>query len=292
MLEAVDHGRSAGRTNTMTEGNDILYEVRDRVAIITLNLPKELNALDGNQYLLLGSLVDRADKDTNTVVTFIRSTGRYFSAGANVKHVSKTQGSGVESLQGVDEVDYWLSKFTARNAYLTSVFQDHTKLLVVALNGPVVGLSSALVAMCDFIYAMNDKVFMLTPFANLGLVSEGAASATLVQRLGLSVANEALLLSRPLNAKRLETLGFINKIYNMNDTEKFNDAVLEEFWTMCKDLHLDSVKDIKKIIKTTYIQNWQSINAQEVVGGLFKWLDHIPQKKFQKMSKRQMKHKL
>lgn len=279
----------------MTEGRDILYEVRDKVAIITLNLPKELNALDGPQYLLLGTLIERADKEKDTTVTFIRSTGRYFSAGANVKFVSGAKGSsGLDTgdLKGLEEVDYWLSKFTARNAYLTTVFQDHTKVLVAALNGPVVGLSSALVAMCDFIYAMNEKVFLLTPFANLGLVSEGAAAATLVQRLGLSVANEALLLSRPINAKRLESLGFVNKIYNMNDTDKFNDLVLEEFWTMCKDLDLNSVKDIKRIIKSTFIQEWQSVNSQEVVGGLFKWLDHVPQKKFKKMAKRQMQHKL
>lgn len=272
----------------MAEGQDILYEVRDQVAIITLNLPKELNALDSNQYLLLGTLIERADKEKDTVVTFIRSTGRYFSAGANVKSLTGTPPS-----EGtIEEVDYWLSKFTARNAYLTTIFQDHSKVLVCALNGPVVGLSSALVSMCDFIYAKNEKVFLLAPFANLGLVTEGSCAATLVQRLGISVANEALLLSRPIFARRLESLGFVNKIYNVEDTEKFNDLVLEDFWNMIKDLHFDSVRDIKKIIKSTYIQEWQSVNAQEVVGGLFKWLEHVPQTKFKKVAGRQLKHKL
>lgn len=273
----------------MSEGKDILYEVRDKVAIITLNLPQGLNALDNNQYLLLGTLVDRADRDPNTIITYIRSTGRYFSAGANVKDTNFTPGA---QLDKIGETDYWLSKFTARNAYLTTVFHDHSKILLVALNGPVVGLSSALVALADFVCAINEDVFMLTPFANLGLVSEGAAAATLVHRLGLSTANEALLLSSPIKAKRLHELGLINKIYNLKDVNKFNDLVLEEYYTKVKDLEVDSIKDIKKIIRSNFIRDLQSTNAQEIIGGLYKWLDHIPQEKFRRMSKRQMKHKL
>lgn len=272
------------------EGRDILYEVRDKVAIITLNLPKGLNSLNNDQYLLLGILVERANDDPNTIVTFIRSTGRYFSAGANVKDLNLVNKK--ESKSQVEETDYWLSKFTARNAYLTTVFHDHSKILMVALNGPVVGLSSALVALCDFVYAINNKVFLLTPFANLGLVSEGAAGATLVHRLGLSTANEALLLSRPISAERLHQLGFINKIYNLNDTEKFNDLVLEEFWSKVKDLDPVSIKDIKTIIKSNFLTDLQKTNAQEIIGGLTKFLQHKPQKRFLQVAKKERNHKL
>jgi peroxisomal 3,2-trans-enoyl-CoA isomerase len=274
----------------MAEGKDILYEVRDKVAIITLNLPRGLNALNNDQYLLLGLLVERADKDPNTIITFLRSTGRYFSAGANVKDLNL--GDKSTDTSDVNETDYWLSKFTSRNAYLTTVFHDHSKVLVAALNGPVVGLSSAIVALCDFVYAMNDKVFLLTPFANLGLVSEGAAASTLVQRLGLSLANEALLLSRPISAERLYQQGFLNKIYNLNDTDKFNDLVLEEFWQKVKDLDPDSVRDIKKIIKSNYIKELQTTNAQEIIAGMYKFREHRPQKRFAQVARKERNHKL
>lgn len=275
----------------MTEGKDILYEVKDKFAIITLNLPQGLNALNAAQYLLLGVLVERADRDPNTVFTFIRSTGRYFSAGANVKDASLGS-SGQTKTGDVEERKFWLDRFVARNTYLTSVFYDHSKVLIVALNGPVVGLSSALVLLCDFVYAINDDVFLLTPFANLGLVSEGAAAATAVQRLGLSVANEALLLSRPIPVKRLYERGLVNKIYNLKDTNKFNDLVLEEFWSNAKNLEHQSIIDIKKIVKSSYLKNLESINAQEVIGGLSKWIQNIPQQKFRKIAQRTIKHKL
>lgn len=276
----------------MSEGKHILYEVRDKVAIITLNLPEGLNALDNDQYLLLGKLVERANSEPKTIFTFIRSTGRYFSAGANVKDVNLSLSEFSQDENKMQETSYWLSKFTSRNAYLTSLFYDHEKMLVCALNGPVVGLSSALVLLCDFVYAMNEDVFVLTPFANLGLVSEGAAAYTLVQRLGLSVANEALLLSSPIKAKRLYELGLVNKLYNLKDTEKFNDLVLEEFWHKAKDLEVESIRDIKKIIKSTYLRDLHSVNAQEIIGGLYKWLDHKPQDKFRKIAERKHRHKL
>lgn len=276
----------------MSEGKDILYEVRDKVAIITLNLAKGLNSLTNDQYLLLGKLVEKANNERDTVVTFIRSTGRYFSAGANVKDVKLVASAFPDDANQLEETSYWLSKFTSRNAYLTTLFHDHEKILVCALNGPVVGLSSALVLLCDFIYAINDDVFVLTPFANLGLVSEGASAYTLVQRLGLSTANEALLLSSPIKAKRLYELGLINKIYNLRDVEKFNDLVLEEFWQKIKDLEAESIRDIKKIIKSTYLRDLHSVNAQEIIGGVYKWLAHKPQEKFIKLAERKISHKL
>jgi len=279
----------------MTEGKDILYEVKEKFAIITLNIPQGLNALNSDQYLLLGVLVERAENDPNTIFTFIRSTGRYFSAGANVKDVNLIHNNEKNNHNNSNELDdknYWLSKFTARNAYLTTVFHDHSKVLIVALNGPVVGLSSALVLLCDFIYAINDDVFLLTPFANLGLVSEGATAFTLYQRLGLSVANEALLLSRPLQAKRLYECGLINKIYNLKNTTKFNDLVLEEFWSNTKNLEFQSILDIKKLIKANYLKDLQSTNSKEIIGGMHKWVQNIPQQKFKKIATRQMKHKL
>lgn len=114
-----------------------------------------------------------------------------------------------------DDHTFWLSHFVASNVYLTDVFHNHTKVLVAALNGPVIGLSSALVALCDLIYINNSQeFFMLLSFANLGLVAEGAASATISMRLGWSKASEALLLPQPINGVQLETLGFDNKSYD------------------------------------------------------------------------------
>lgn len=94
---------------------------------------------------------------------------------------------------------------------MTHAFYSHSKILVTALNGPVVGLSAALSAFSDFIYCAP-HTYLLTQFSSLGLVAEGGASRAMVHRMGVSKANEALLMSRRIPASELLACGFVNKI--------------------------------------------------------------------------------
>jgi peroxisomal 3,2-trans-enoyl-CoA isomerase len=89
----------------------------------------------------------------------------------------------------------------------------HPKILITALNGPVIGLSAALLVFSDFIYC-TPHTFLLTPFSSLGLVAEGGASRAFVQRLGISKASEALIMSKRISAEELLQVGFVNKIFS------------------------------------------------------------------------------
>ena len=138
-----------------------MYEVRDRTAIITFNIPSKLNALNGEQYLKLGKFMERANEE-DTVMTLIQSTGRFFSAGANFAD---------NGLMDVDPncylLEYWLGKFVARNVWLTNLFNDHKKILVAAVNGPSIGLSTGLLMLVDLVYVHDlSKFYLLAPFAN------------------------------------------------------------------------------------------------------------------------------
>jgi peroxisomal 3,2-trans-enoyl-CoA isomerase len=81
----------------------------------------------------------------------------------------------------------------------------------------------------DFIYAAP-HTFLLTPFSSLGLVAEGGASVGFVQRMGLSKANEALIMSKRLSCEELLQCGYINKVFDTKPTEqeKFLELVLKE----------------------------------------------------------------
>ncbi len=57
----------------------------------------------------------------------------------------------------------WLRNFVSNNLHITHAFYTHPKILITALNGPAIGLSAALIAFSDFIYAMP-HTFLLTPF--------------------------------------------------------------------------------------------------------------------------------
>lgn len=274
------------------EGEDILYEVRDRTVIITLNIPKKLNALNGDQYLLLGKLMERANEEEDTVVTIFQSSGRYFSAGANFAD------KGLAKLDVAELFDhkYWLGNFVARNTWLTSLFQNHKKVLVAAVNGPVIGLSAALVALCDLIYVMDDTKFhLLCPFSNLGLVAEGATSVTLFKRLGWSKASEAILFSRPIPGKELKALGFINQSYNdynFKTTEEFNEQIYKDVLGYFQDLHEDSIFKNKQLLKANRDGAIDAANSNEVVTGFYKWIEGVPQSRFVQLAQKDIKHKM
>lgn len=274
------------------EGEDILYEVRDRTAIITLNIPKKLNALNGDQYLLLGKLMERANEEEDTVVTIFQSSGRFFSAGANFAD------KGLAKLDVAELFDhkYWLGNFVGRNVWLTSLFQNHKKVLVAAINGPVIGLTAALVALCDLIYVMDDtKFYLLGPFSNLGLVAEGGTSVTLFKRLGWSKASEAILFARPIPGKDLKALGFINESYNdrnFQTAEEFNEQIYKDVTGYFQDLHEDSIFKNKQLLKANRDGAIDAANSNEVVTGFYKWIEGVPQSRFVQLAQKDIKHKM
>ncbi|KAM5347469.1 hypothetical protein ACJ41O_010474 [Fusarium nematophilum] len=177
---------------------DLQY--RGRVAILTIENEQKLNALGKQEYYDLAQRMREVAARDEVVVTVLLARGRYFSAGADVSFIQNAP-TGPEAHQ------HWLSTFVASNLNITHAFATHPKVIVVGLNGPVVGLTAALVAHADFIYC-TPSTFLLTPFSSIGLVAEGGASRALAQRLGPARANEALLMSRPIDAAALERCGF------------------------------------------------------------------------------------
>lgn len=275
----------------MSEEEDVTYEVRERVAIITLNVPKKLNAMNGAQYNQLAKYVEEADKEEDTIATIIQSTGRYFSAGANVadKKLQK------EDPAALFSHEYWLQNFLGRNVWITDLFHNHRKVLICALNGPVVGLSASLVALCDLIYCNDEnKTFMLCPFSNLGLVAEGAASATLFLRLGWSKAAEALLLSRPIPGTELNKLGFFNQTYTGKNltTEEFNETVFKDIVGKFTGLYEPSIFANKQLLKANREQLITSTSAREVVQGFNRFIEGVPQSRFVSLANKEIKHKM
>lgn len=167
------------------------------------------------------------------------------------------------------------------------------------MNGPCVGLAAALAAHADFIYAAP-HTFLLTPFSSLGLVSEGLAAQTFVQRLGIGKANEALLQSKRLTADELVHSGFINKIITGGGdpkapgyADKFLAEVLKEVDDRMGDhLSHSSMLEIKKLIRAPYRQTYDAQGVQEVMGFMDRLLQGIPQKEFAKVASGQKKHML
>jgi len=182
--------------------------------------------------------------------------------------------------------------------HTTHAFSTHPKLLITALNGPVVGLSAALTAHSDFIYC-TPSTYLLTPFSSLGLVTEGGAALAMVRRLGISKANEALLMSRKVPSDALERTGFVNKIFDVDTraqggSDTFLTRVIEEVKEMLTGGHLngEALLGIKRMVRESESEKIETVNAREVFVGLERFLSGAAQWEFEAIRTGAKKHKL
>jgi peroxisomal 3,2-trans-enoyl-CoA isomerase len=193
-----------------------------------------------------------------------------------------------------DPAQHFLRTFVANNLNITHAFYTHPKILITALNGPAIGLSAALIALSDFIYCVP-HTFLLTPFSSIGLVAEGLASRAFVQRLGISKANEALIMSKRITAEELLHVGFVNKIFDCKkgEDEKFRSLVFQEIEErLGSHLVSDSLTKIKALIRKPDRDVMDAQGVAEVFGGLDRFMAGIPQEQFRKLASGEKRHKL
>lgn len=265
---------------------------KGRIAVITLNQPKKLNAMNQDAYYRLSCLMRDVAKMDDIRITILTGTGRFFSAGADVTTTRPGGGEGDDKDQSRRDI---LRSFVANNLDITRAFYTHPKILVTALNGPTVGLSAALVAHSDFIYAAP-HAFLLTPFSSLGLVAEGGASVAFVMRLGIAKANEALIMSKKITCEEMVQCGFVNKVFkgkDQSDAAGFLKQVLDEVEDrLGEHLNQDSLFKIKELIRKPYLDRFESQGVLEVSEGMQRFVAGSPQEEFRKIATGQKKHKL
>ncbi|GMG50234.1 unnamed protein product [Ambrosiozyma monospora] len=194
---------------------------------------------------------------------------------------------------------------------------QHKKLLVCALNGPVIGLSASLILLCDLIYArdpillpspkglgkssntnlVNSKSkqkqpFISLPFNNISLTNEGGVSATLIYRIGLSKAMEVIGLSKKLTLTEMENLGLVNQIFQFENTDKFNAHVIEYLSHALQGLDKDMIFENKMLLRSQFNKLVKNVVLDEGLLGLDRWVGNYPQNAFKEIMSGKRQHKL
>ncbi|KAJ5660954.1 uncharacterized protein N7484_000326 [Penicillium longicatenatum] len=275
----------------------ITLTYQDRIAIVTLNRPDKLNALNVGLYYTLAERLREVEKRDDIYITIVTGTGRFFSAGADVTSARPDPGNAGSGGIGSTARQELVRGFVANNIDTTRAFYNHSKILVVALNGPAVGLSAALIAHADFIYAAP-HAFVLTPFSSLGLVAEGGASRAFVERMGIAKANEALILSKRIPCDDLVRTGFVNKVIKA-DSGKSDDSagflknvLVEVEESMGTHLNQSSMVKIKELVRRPEREILDRQNGLEAFMGLERFLGGTPQEEFRKLASGEKRHKL
>lgn len=126
-------------------------------------------------------------------------------------------------------------------------------------------------------------------------MAEGGASRAFVQRLGISKANEALIMSKRLTIEELVHVGYVNKVFDAQpgDDEKFLEQVLAEVdERLGMHLNQESLVKVKALIRRPEREMMDAQGVHEVFGGLERFVRGIPQEEFRKIASGEKKHKL
>ena len=185
----------------MTEQN-VLYESRGAVALVTLNRPQSLNSFTRAMHRDLWAALDRIEADRAVRALVITGAGRGFCAGADLAEFDFEPGPGlVERADPGPVIDQAFNP-TVRKLQALRVPT------VAAVNGVAAGAGASLAMTCDLAVAAPKAVF-IQAFSRIGLVPDAGGSWFLVKRLGLARALGCAMLGDKLSAQDAKDQGMI-----------------------------------------------------------------------------------
>ncbi len=186
------------------------YEVRDRVATVTLDRPDRLNAWTGRMHTEYRALLARAAADRGVRVIVVTGAGRGFCAGADARALEGHVARGAYDAGLGDDVaspGYGVRpEFDADFAYQFGI----PKPIIAAINGPAAGVGLVLACYCDLRFAALGAK-LTTSHGRLGLPAEYGLSWLLPRLVGVTRAADVLLSSRVVLAEEAERLGLVNR---------------------------------------------------------------------------------
>ncbi len=189
---------------------EILYEVADRIATITLNRPDKLNAFTNTMMREVIDAFDRTDADDNVRVVIVTGAGRGFCAGADLSGGGDTfagGGSDVATKQGVPRDGGGL--VTLR------IFRS-LKPVIAAMNGPAVGVGVTMTLPMDVRLASTTAKFGFV-FAKRGIVPEACSSWFLPRLVGISQAAEWVYTGRVFGADEAASARLVRSVHEPDE---------------------------------------------------------------------------
>ena len=190
---------------------EVLYEVADHIATITLNAPERMNTISGPMLNDLARLLTEANEDKNVRVVILTGKGRAFCAGLDLR--MERDGNGLSAASSPTTINL-------RNTPPT-VLQAMDKPTICAVNGGAAGYGMDTALGCD-IRIMAESSKLAAAFVKRGVVPESGGTWLLPRMLGWAKASELIFTGRTLSARECLEWGLANEV--VPDGELMNRA--------------------------------------------------------------------
>ncbi|QXJ31322.1 enoyl-CoA hydratase/isomerase family protein [Saccharolobus shibatae] len=201
------------RVNYIYMYSTIQIEVRENIAIIKLNRPDKLNAINFQMVDELVDALNKLDSDDKIKVVIITGNGKAFSAGADVKEMLETP---LEEIMKKGHMPLWEKLRTFK------------KPVIAALNGITAGGGLELAMACDIIIA-SESAKLGQPEINLGIMPGAGGTQRLTRILGKYKAMELVLTGKLIDSEEAERYGLVNKVVPDN-------ALIDEVIRLAKEI--------------------------------------------------------
>ena len=178
---------------------NIIFEVKDGIAIITFNRPEVLNALNDKLLKELSHALDEIAENEDIRALILTGAGeKSFVAGADIKEIAT-----------FDALD---AKSFAQTGHSTiNKFENLPIPVIAAVNGFALGGGCEIALVCDFIYASENAMFGL-PEVNLGLIPGMGGTQRLPRLVGKNMAKEMIFTGKMIPAAEAKTMGLANRV--------------------------------------------------------------------------------
>ncbi|MEE9273694.1 MAG: enoyl-CoA hydratase-related protein [bacterium] len=182
--------------------DNLLLDIEDRIATITINRPEVRNALDGKTWGEMSEALDALEADAEVGAIIITGAGeKSFAAGADIRQLNTRT-----LLDG-------LNAPTQKSLIRLEAIE---KPVIAAINGFALGGGCELAMACDIRIA-SERAKLGQPEVNLGIIPGAGGTQRLASLVGLGKAKELILTGDIIDAREAERIGLVNKVVPHED---------------------------------------------------------------------------
>ena len=190
----------------------ILFDVSDHIATITLNRPEAMNALAGDMREVILGHVETCAAVPDVRCIVITGAGRAFCAGGDIAAMAAKQDIG-----DISEMGGTLVTVEA----VVTLLRGIPKPVIAAVNGAAAGGGMNMALACD-IRLGCEKTLFSESFVKIGLIPDWAGFGSLTELVGAAKAMELMMTGERIRAEEAHRLGLLNQLYPM---DTFRDDV-------------------------------------------------------------------
>jgi 2-(1,2-epoxy-1,2-dihydrophenyl)acetyl-CoA isomerase len=198
-----------------TGTQDLLAEVDDGVAVITMNRPSRRNAFSNDMVEALGRVLAQVELSDEVGCVVLTGAGDAFSAGGDVKAMADRGSAGGPSVP----VDAAIHRQRLNQQATSGKLWRMPKPTIAHIPGPAAGAGLSLALACDLRYAARTAIFT-TAFARVAFAGDYGGTWFLTRLVGPAKAKELYYFAERLTADQAEELGLVNAVFPAGELEK------------------------------------------------------------------------